>query len=66
MNDTYGHQCGNEILCELADRLANLIDKAGIAARYGGEEFIVLMPDTGKEDAIGLVCKNKSLGLLNI
>ncbi|KAF0819381.1 diguanylate cyclase [Bacillus sp. ZZV12-4809] len=53
VNNTYGHQCGNEILCELADRLANLIDKAGIAARYGGEEFIVLMPDTGKEDAIG-------------
>lgn len=53
VNDTYGHQSGNEILCELADRLTNLIDTAGIAARYGGEEFIVLMPDTSKEDAIG-------------
>lgn len=53
VNDTYGHQSGNEILCELADRLTNLIDKAGIAARYGGEEFVVLMPDTSKEDAIG-------------
>lgn len=52
VNDTYGHQSGNEILCELAGRLANLIDEAGIAARYGGEEFVVLMPDTSKEDTL--------------
>ncbi|WP_258757349.1 GGDEF domain-containing protein [Cytobacillus firmus] len=52
VNDTYGHQSGNEILCQLADRLGNLIDTAGIAARYGGEEFVVLMPDTSKEDTL--------------
>ncbi|GLB58385.1 sensor domain-containing diguanylate cyclase [Cytobacillus sp. NCCP-133] len=52
VNDTYGHQSGNEILCELADRLTHLMNKAGIAARYGGEEFVVLMPDTSKGDAL--------------
>ncbi|MEH7176394.1 sensor domain-containing diguanylate cyclase [Neobacillus vireti] len=51
VNDTYGHQSGNEILCELAARLNSLIDSRGTVARYGGEEFVVLLPDVDKEEA---------------
>ena len=52
VNDTYGHQSGNEILSELANRLSKLIENtSGTVARYGGEEFVVLLPDTAKEDA---------------
>jgi diguanylate cyclase (GGDEF)-like protein len=51
VNDTYGHQSGNEILCELASRLSNLIGLRGTVARYGGEEFVVLLPDAEKEEA---------------
>jgi diguanylate cyclase (GGDEF)-like protein len=51
VNDTYGHQSGNEILCELADRLSKLVNGRGTLARYGGEEFVILLPDVEKEDA---------------
>ncbi|MBT2707643.1 sensor domain-containing diguanylate cyclase [Bacillus sp. ISL-47] len=52
VNDTYGHQSGNEILCELANRLTNIMGNEGIVARYGGEEFVILLPDANKEAAM--------------
>ncbi|WP_084028854.1 sensor domain-containing diguanylate cyclase [Bacillus sp. J33] len=52
VNDTYGHQSGNEILCELAERLTGLIGLKGTVARYGGEEFVVLLPDIEKDEAM--------------
>lgn len=52
VNDTYGHQSGNEILCELAVRLKNRIGNIGTVARYGGEEFVILLPDMMKGDAL--------------
>jgi diguanylate cyclase (GGDEF)-like protein len=51
VNDTYGHQSGNEILIELANRVSKLVGARGTVARYGGEEFVVLLPDTSKEEA---------------
>ena len=50
VNDTYGHQSGNEILCELAERLDGIVGHSGITARYGGEEFVILLPNVGKEE----------------
>lgn len=54
VNDTYGHQSGNEILCELANRLSKLVGDKGTVARYGGEEFVALLPNMYKEDALEL------------
>ena len=55
INDTYGHQSGNEILCELASRISSLVEPSlGTVARYGGEEFVVLLPNTSKEEALHL------------
>ncbi|MEH7129903.1 sensor domain-containing diguanylate cyclase [Neobacillus drentensis] len=51
VNDTYGHQSGNEILFELASRLSKLVGNRGTVARYGGEEFVALLPDKPKEEA---------------
>ncbi|SDM23811.1 sensor domain-containing diguanylate cyclase [Bacillus sp. OK048] len=51
VNDTYGHQSGNEILIELADRLSKIVGSRGTVARYGGEEFVVLLPEGNKEEA---------------
>ncbi|GHH97196.1 sensor domain-containing diguanylate cyclase [Neobacillus kokaensis] len=54
VNDTYGHQSGNEILFELAGRIKQLVGERGTVARYGGEEFVVLLPDFSKEKAYQL------------
>jgi diguanylate cyclase (GGDEF)-like protein len=54
VNDTYGHQSGNEILCELAGRLKEKIGDRGTVARYGGEEFVILLPDMRKGNALQL------------
>jgi two-component system, cell cycle response regulator len=46
VNDTYGHDVGDEVLKSLANIIINTIRSADLAARYGGEEFVVLMPET--------------------
>jgi len=51
INDTYGHQVGDEILNQLAQIILKSIRKSYIAARYGGEGFIVLMPETLPKNA---------------
>ncbi|GAA0333862.1 hypothetical protein GCM10008967_25780 [Bacillus carboniphilus] len=54
INDTYGHQSGNEVLRALADRLLQFFGDQGIVARYGGEEFVILLPDVPKKEALAL------------
>lgn len=49
INDTYGHQSGNDILIELARILEAEVGSEGTVARYGGEEFVILFPNYGKD-----------------
>ena len=50
-NDTYGHIAGDEALIKVADTIAYTARSTDYVARYGGEEFVVLLPDSGHEDA---------------
>ena len=52
VNDTYGHLTGDAILREVASCISNMVRKIDTPARYGGEEFVVILPETGKEDAL--------------
>ncbi|MFC4409892.1 sensor domain-containing diguanylate cyclase [Chungangia koreensis] len=54
VNDTYGHQSGNDILVGLARLLEQEVGNLGTLARYGGEEFVVLLPDYSKGEALKL------------
>ena len=51
INDTYGHQAGDEILIAIAKTISEQIRGSDIAFRYGGEEFMVVMPEIGEADA---------------
>ena len=44
LNDTYGHQTGDQILIDVCLRIRNILRRTDILARYGGEEFAVLLP----------------------
>ncbi len=51
VNDTYGHQVGDEILRDIAEILLQSSRKTDIVARYGGEEFVIILPKTGMDAA---------------
>jgi two-component system cell cycle response regulator len=51
VNDTHGHDIGDEVLREFASRIAANVRGIDLACRYGGEEFVVVMPDTDMEFA---------------
>jgi diguanylate cyclase (GGDEF)-like protein len=46
-NDTYGHNCGDDILKTLASLLRSMIRRQDIVGRWGGDEFLILLPETG-------------------
>ena len=46
VNDTYGHDAGDAVLREFAQRVKQAVRGVDLVARYGGEEFVIAMPDT--------------------
>jgi two-component system cell cycle response regulator len=51
VNDTYGHDVGDQVLKQLSAVISQTVRSADLAARFGGEEFVVLMPSTRIENA---------------
>ncbi|HEU0165731.1 MAG TPA: sensor domain-containing diguanylate cyclase, partial [Thermomicrobiales bacterium] len=57
VNDTFGHQVGDETLVATARRILDCLDGHGHAARLGGDEFVVLVEDVCAEDALALFAR---------
>ena len=51
INDTYGHDVGDEVLKKMSDVCKTVLRSNDLFARYGGEEFIALLPNTPQKNA---------------
>jgi two-component system cell cycle response regulator len=52
INDTYGHLSGDLVLKNLSGLIRSSLRSVDLPGRYGGEEFILILPETGKENAV--------------
>lgn len=52
VNDTHGHEAGNDVLIQVAKILQKFEGDDRFIARYGGEEFVILLRDYEKEEAL--------------
>ncbi len=57
VNDRYGHQVGDEVLKVFAKLFTQVLRRSDLVFRFGGEEFLVVLPSTGREQA--LKCLNE-------
>jgi len=63
VNDTYGHEAGDQILVTAAEHIRDSLRTGDMLARWGGEEFILIMPNTFCKEAIAAIERLRSTGL---
>lgn len=61
INDTFGHDLGDQFLIALARTFSGFLRKEDSCARWGGEEFLILIPETDKEEAIAVAERLREL-----
>ncbi|WP_395340011.1 diguanylate cyclase [Ningiella sp. W23] len=54
INDNFGHQFGDRVIKEVANIIMSNARKSDSVFRFGGEEFVVILPNTGKKDALNI------------
>src|ERR1700751_1028866 len=54
VNDTHGHLMGSKLLAEIGQAIKDKCRLIDLAFRYGGDEFVVLLPQTSKDNALGV------------
>ena len=57
LNDTFGHQAGDDALQHLVRVVKRTMRPSDVLARYGGEEFLLLLPETDIEEAVSVMVR---------
>ncbi|WP_100405692.1 sensor domain-containing protein [Bacillus solitudinis] len=52
VNDSYGHQAGDGLLSDMAERISEVIDGIGFVSRFGGDEFTVCLPNIKEKSMV--------------
>ncbi len=66
INDTFGHQHGDRLLCKISRVLQSCFRKSDVISRWGGDEFSIILPHTSREKGITIInrisqeCQKKS------
>jgi len=60
INDTYGHDAGDIVLCKLSKRLTFSVRTDDIVCRMGGDEFLIILPNTDLEGALKISKKTQA------
>lgn len=63
VNDTLGHEAGDELIQQVAQRLRPLVRNPDMIARLGGDEFAVIAEKIGTEDDIKALCERIVIGI---
>jgi diguanylate cyclase (GGDEF)-like protein len=61
INDTYGHQAGDNVLKAVSRTMLSTIRKCDYLCRYGGEEFVLIMPETKLSRAVEVADRLRSI-----
>ena len=62
INDNFGHQKGDQVLCDLSRIFKSCVRETDVVARYGGDEFLIVLHGAGKEEA-ELMCQRLEEGV---
>ena len=57
VNDNFGHNVGDDVLCAVVRQIKYLLRKTDFVARLGGDEFVLILPDTNQAGAQLLISK---------
>ncbi|MFH2218709.1 MAG: sensor domain-containing diguanylate cyclase [Pseudomonadota bacterium] len=57
VNDTYGHNCGDDLLKHTAKQLVQMCRETDVVTRFAGDEFVIILPETSAENASQLLAR---------
>src|SRR5690606_17774973 len=58
VNDSYGHEVGDDLLRQLAKRMKRCVRETDLVARLGGDEFTIVLSELGDRQIVDRICEN--------